>query len=127
MDVAQSVVRAPVAVNCCPKGGKLSIPGVSTDGMDDTPMDPLMNETLSVNTRQTHVRGFFESPLETIEDGQIDPSEIITHTGSFEDDPEPYETFNEKDDNRVTVVLEPQRDGDVRLSDRFCLESVTLE
>jgi threonine dehydrogenase-like Zn-dependent dehydrogenase len=32
---------------------------------------------------------------------------LITHRGSLEDGPELYETFNEKEDDCIKVVLEP--------------------
>ncbi|NKE36404.1 glutathione-dependent formaldehyde dehydrogenase [Natronococcus sp. JC468] len=95
------------AVKSCRKGGTLSIPGVYIDEMDDVPMGPLMNKALTVNTGQTHVQAYLDELLETIENGDIDPSEIITHTGDLDDGPEMYEKFNQKDDDCVKVVLEP--------------------
>ncbi|MDL5361393.1 zinc-dependent alcohol dehydrogenase [Halalkalicoccus sp. NIPERK01] len=95
------------AVKSCRKGGTLSIPGVYIDGMDDAPMGPLMNKALTVNTGQTHVQAYLNPLLEKIENGEIDPAEIITHRGSLEDGPELYETFNNKDDDCIKVVLEP--------------------
>jgi threonine dehydrogenase-like Zn-dependent dehydrogenase len=95
------------AIKSCRKGGTLSIPGVYLGGMDDVPMGPLMNKALTVNTGQTHVQAYTNPLLEKIEDGEIDPTEIITHRGSLADGPEFYETFNNKEDDCVKVVLEP--------------------
>jgi threonine dehydrogenase-like Zn-dependent dehydrogenase len=95
------------AAKSCRKGGTLSIPGVYIDGMDDAPMGPIMNKALTINTGQTHVQAYLDELLETIEDGQIDPSEIITHTGDLDDGPEMYQRFNDKEDDCVKVVLEP--------------------
>ncbi|ADJ16972.1 MULTISPECIES: zinc-dependent alcohol dehydrogenase [Halobacteriales] len=95
------------AIKSCRKGGTLSIPGVYIDGVDDMPMGPLMNKALTVNAGQTHVQAYLNPLLETIENGEIDPAEIITHRGSLEDGPELYETFNDKEDDCIKVVLEP--------------------
>jgi threonine dehydrogenase-like Zn-dependent dehydrogenase len=70
-------------------------------------MGPLMNKALTVNTGQTHVQAYLDPLLGKIEEGEIDPAEIITHRGSLSDGPEFYDTFNHKEDDCVKVVLEP--------------------
>jgi threonine dehydrogenase-like Zn-dependent dehydrogenase len=95
------------AVKSCRKGGTLSIPGVYIDQMDGAPIGPLMNKGLTVNTGQTHVQAYLNPLLETVENGEIDPSEVISPRCSLEDGPELYETFNEKEDDCIKVVLEP--------------------
>ncbi|APX95697.1 zinc-dependent alcohol dehydrogenase [Natronorubrum daqingense] len=95
------------AIKCCRKGGTLSVPGVYIRESDNIPFGPLMNKALTVKSGQTHVQHYLDPLLEKIEDGEIDPSFVITHQTSLEDGPEMYETFNDKDDDCIKVVMTP--------------------
>jgi threonine dehydrogenase-like Zn-dependent dehydrogenase len=95
------------AIKSCRKGGTLSIPGVYLDTMDDFPIGPLMNKALTVRTGQTHVQRYLDPLLERIENGEIDPSFVVTHQASLEEGPDLYETFRDKDDECIKVMLEP--------------------
>ena len=83
------------------------IPGVYVDSMDDFPAGPLMNKALAVNTGQTHVQRYLDPLLERIEAGDIDPSFVVTHEEPLQKGPEMYETFRDKDDDCIKVVLTP--------------------
>jgi threonine dehydrogenase-like Zn-dependent dehydrogenase len=93
----------------CRPAGTLSIPGVYAGLVDKIPFGALMNKGLTVRTGQTHVNRFAEGLLGLIEEGQIDPSFVITHTVSLEDAPEMYRTFRDKQDGCIKVVLKPER------------------
>ncbi|MFA9502027.1 zinc-dependent alcohol dehydrogenase [Natrinema sp. H-ect1] len=95
------------AIKCCRKGGTLSIPGVYVGHADNVPVGPLMNKALTVNTGQTHVQRYLEPLLAKIEDGEIDPSFVVTHREPLEKGPEMYETFRDKEDGCIKVVLDP--------------------
>jgi threonine dehydrogenase-like Zn-dependent dehydrogenase len=45
--------------------------------------------------------------LQRIEDGEIDPSYIVTHAMKLDDAPVGYETFKKKRDDCLKVVLKP--------------------
>jgi threonine dehydrogenase-like Zn-dependent dehydrogenase len=45
--------------------------------------------------------------LEKIENGEIDPSFIITHEMALEDAPQGYEMFKHKQDSCIKIVLKP--------------------
>jgi threonine dehydrogenase-like Zn-dependent dehydrogenase len=45
--------------------------------------------------------------LKTIEDGEIDPSFVITHTRPLAQGPELYKTFRDKKDGCIKVALKP--------------------
>jgi threonine dehydrogenase-like Zn-dependent dehydrogenase len=45
--------------------------------------------------------------LRRIQEGQIDPSFVITHRVSLADGPEMYKTFRDKEDGCIKVVLKP--------------------
>jgi threonine dehydrogenase-like Zn-dependent dehydrogenase len=95
------------ASKCCRKGGTLSVPGVYLGHADNVPVGPMMNKALTVKTGQTHVQRYLDPLLERIEDGDIDPSFVITHETSLENALEMYETFRKKEDGCVKVVLTP--------------------
>jgi len=91
----------------CRPGGVISIPGVYSGLADKVPMGQLMNKGLTIRTGQTHVNRWTDDLLHRIEEGQIDPSFVITHTVSLEQGPEMYKVFRDKQDSCVKVVLKP--------------------
>ena len=91
----------------CRPGGVISIPGVYSGLADKIPLGQLMNKGLTIRTGQTHVNRWTDDLLRRIEEGQIDPSFVITHTVSLEDGPEMYRVFRDKQDNCIKVVLKP--------------------
>jgi threonine dehydrogenase-like Zn-dependent dehydrogenase len=56
---------------------------------------------------QTHVNRWTDDLLRRIERGQIDPSFVITRSVRLEDGPAMYETFRDKQDGCIKVVLKP--------------------
>jgi threonine dehydrogenase-like Zn-dependent dehydrogenase len=91
----------------CRPAGVLSIPGVYGGLADKIPLGQLMNKGLTVRTGQTHVRRWTDDLLRRIEEGQIDPSFVITHTASLEEGPGMYRVFEQKQDSCIKVVLKP--------------------
>ncbi|HXF15944.1 MAG TPA: zinc-dependent alcohol dehydrogenase [Burkholderiales bacterium] len=91
----------------CRPAGTLSIPGVYGGLVDKIPFGALMNKGLTVRTGQTHVNRWTGDLLNRIQDGQIDPSFVITHEVGLEDGPDMYQTFRDKEDGCVKVVLKP--------------------
>jgi threonine dehydrogenase-like Zn-dependent dehydrogenase len=91
----------------CRPGGIISIPGVYSGLSDHIPMGALMNKGLTIRSGQTHVNRWTDDLLRRIEDGQIDPSFVITHTVDLEQGPEMYKVFRDKRDSCVKVVLKP--------------------
>ena len=91
----------------CRPGGIISIPGVYSGFADKVPMGQLMNKGLTIRTGQTHVNRWTDDLLHRIEDGQIDPSFVITHTVTLDEGPEMYKVFRDKQDSCIKVVLKP--------------------
>ncbi|MCR5868619.1 MAG: zinc-dependent alcohol dehydrogenase [Aquincola tertiaricarbonis] len=91
----------------CRPGGVLSIPGVYGGIVDKLPIGALMNKGLTVRTGQTHVNRWTDDLLRRIQEGQIDPSFVITHQVSLADGPEMYKTFRDKHDGCIKVVMKP--------------------
>ena len=67
------------AIECCRKGGTVSIPGVYGGMSDKIPMGALMNKGLTIKTGQTHVHRYVPELLDHIRSGRIDPSFVVTH------------------------------------------------
>jgi threonine dehydrogenase-like Zn-dependent dehydrogenase len=91
----------------CRPAGVLSIPGVYGGMVDNIPLGALMNKGLTVRTGQTSVNRWAEDLLHRIEEGQIDPSFVITHKVALSEGPRMYKTFQEKSDGCVKAVLKP--------------------
>jgi len=91
----------------CRPAGTLSIPGVYGGLIDKIPFGAAMNKGLTFKMGQTHVNRWTDDLLNRIQEGQIDPSFVITHTMSLQDGPEMYKTFRDKKDGCVKVVLKP--------------------
>jgi threonine dehydrogenase-like Zn-dependent dehydrogenase len=67
------------AIMSCRNGGIVSVVGVYGGFVDKFPMGQLMNRGLSIRTGQCHVQRYMRPLLERIQEGQIDPSFVITH------------------------------------------------
>ena len=91
----------------CRPAGVLSVPGVYGGLLDKIPFGMVMNKGLTIRTGRTHVNRWTDDLLRRIEDGQIDPSFVITHHVGLEDGPEMYKTFRDKEDGCIKVVLKP--------------------
>jgi threonine dehydrogenase-like Zn-dependent dehydrogenase len=95
------------AISACRKGGTVSIPGVYGGWLDKFPLGVAFAKGLTLKMGQTHMHNYLGPLLERIEQGQIDPSFIITHRVSLEDAPAMYRTFREKQDGCIKVVMRP--------------------
>jgi len=95
------------AIRCCRKGGTLSIPGAYVGVVDKLPFGAAMNKGLTMKMGQTHVQRYLPLLLGKIESGEIDPSFVITHRLKLNDAPKAYETFRDKKDGCIKVVLQP--------------------
>jgi threonine dehydrogenase-like Zn-dependent dehydrogenase len=95
------------AIFNCRNGGTISIMGVYGGFMDKFPIGAVMNRSLTIKTGQCHVHRYLRPLLQRIENGDVDPSFIVTHRMSLDDAPNGYETFKNKQDECVKVVLKP--------------------
>ena len=95
------------AIMSCRNGGIVSIMGVYGGFMDKFPIGSVMNRSLTIKTGQAHVHRYLRPLLERIENGEIDPSFVVSHHMSLDDAPKGYEMFKHKQDNCTKVVLRP--------------------
>jgi threonine dehydrogenase-like Zn-dependent dehydrogenase len=94
-------------IMCCRKGGTLSIPGVYIGYPDKVPFGAIMNKGLTIRTGQTHVPKYSHQLLNRIEQGEINPSFVITHRLPLDEAPHAYQMFRDKQDKCIKVVLKP--------------------
>ncbi|MFC0398799.1 zinc-dependent alcohol dehydrogenase [Paraburkholderia rhizosphaerae] len=91
----------------CRPAGTLSVPGVYGGVIDKLPMGASMNKGLTWRMGQTHVNRWTDDLLRRIQEGQIDPSFVITHSVALANGPEMYKTFRDKEDGCIKVILKP--------------------
>jgi threonine dehydrogenase-like Zn-dependent dehydrogenase len=95
------------AIMSCRNGGIISIMGVYSGVMDKFPIGALMNRGLTIKTGKCHVQRYMRPLLERIQNGEIDPSFVVTHPAKLEDAPAMYKKFRDKEDGVIKVVLRP--------------------
>ncbi|MDP1617383.1 zinc-dependent alcohol dehydrogenase [Phenylobacterium sp.] len=95
------------AIMACKAAGTVSVPGVYGGMSNMIPMGALMNKGLTLRTGQTHVRRWSDDLLRRLDEGEIDPTFLITHTEPLGRGPEMYDLFSRKADGCVKVVLKP--------------------
>jgi threonine dehydrogenase-like Zn-dependent dehydrogenase len=64
-------------------------------------------KALTFRMGQTHVHRYLKPLLEHVKTGRIDPSFIVTHRLPLEQAPKAYQTFRDKQDGCIKVVLKP--------------------
>jgi threonine dehydrogenase-like Zn-dependent dehydrogenase len=95
------------AIMSCRNGGIVSVIGVYGGLMDKFPIGAVMNRGLTIKSGQCHVQRYMRPLLERIQQGEIDPSFIITHRLPLSEAPRGYELFKHKQDDCLKVVLKP--------------------
>jgi threonine dehydrogenase-like Zn-dependent dehydrogenase len=95
------------AIQACRKGGTISVPGVFGGFIDKIPMGAAFNKGLTFKMGQTHVHKYLDPLMRHIQNGEIDPTFVITHTLPLEEAPHAYEIFKDKQDSCIKVVLKP--------------------
>ena len=78
-----------------------------------------MNRSLTIKSGQAHVQRYMKPLLQLIENGDIDPSFVVTHILSLDEAPQGYEMFKNKEDGCIKVVLKTGMNGNgVRSTNR---------
>lgn len=95
------------AIHCCRNFGTVSIVGVYGGFLDKIPMGSAINRGLTFRMAQTPVQRYLPMLMDRVLKGDIDPSFVITHRATLEEGPGLYETFKNKDDGCIKVVIKP--------------------
>jgi threonine dehydrogenase-like Zn-dependent dehydrogenase len=93
------------AILNCRNGGVVSVIGVYGGFIDKFPMGSVMNRSLTIRAGQCHVQRYMKPLLQRVQNGEIDPSFVITHTLPLDQAPRGYDMFNNKEENCEKVVL----------------------
>jgi threonine dehydrogenase-like Zn-dependent dehydrogenase len=94
-------------IECCRKGGTLSIVGVYALFSDKFPMGIAMNKGLHFHMGQMHGPKYIPRLFEHWGKREVDPGFVFTHRFRLDDAPEAYRTFRDKEDGCLKVVLAP--------------------
>jgi threonine dehydrogenase-like Zn-dependent dehydrogenase len=95
------------AILSCSTGGIVSVIGAYAGFDDKIPVGALMNKGLTLKTAQCHVQRYMRPLLQRIENGEIDPSFVVTHQLPLDQAARGYDMFLNKEDNCEKVVLKP--------------------
>jgi threonine dehydrogenase-like Zn-dependent dehydrogenase len=95
------------AIMACKNGGTVSVIGVYGGFIDKFPMGSFMNRSLTMRTGQCHVHRYMKPLLERIQNGDIDPSFVISHHMSLDEAPQGFAKFLNKEDHCTKIVLKP--------------------
>ena len=95
------------AILACANGRTVSVIGVYSGFVDKFPLGSLMNRSITIKSGQCHVQRYLKPLLKRIENGEIDPSFVITHRMKLDDAPKGYDIFLKKQDNCEKIVLTP--------------------
>jgi threonine dehydrogenase-like Zn-dependent dehydrogenase len=93
------------AIKACRNGGTVSVIGAYGGYIDRFPIGSIMNRSLTIKSGQCHVQRYMRPLLERIQNGDIDPTFIITHTMPLDQASHGYDIFKNKLDNCEKVVL----------------------
>ncbi|WP_280507756.1 zinc-dependent alcohol dehydrogenase [Nocardia flavorosea] len=94
------------AVLACGKGGVVSVLGIY--GLTDKfPTGVLTNKSLTLRTAQQHGQRYMPRMFDYIQQGDLDPSYLITHDLPLEDAVRGYELFKKKEQGCVRAVFRP--------------------
>lgn len=90
----------------CRKAGTLSILGVY-GLIDKFPLGVIINKGLTVRAAQQYGQRYMPPMLEHVQEGELDPSIMLTHRMSLEEGPRGYEIFKNKEDGCVRAAFAP--------------------
>jgi len=95
------------AIQAVRKGGTLSIPGVYGGMLDKVPFGAAFGKGITMKMGQTNMHNYMKPLLKRVEQGQIDPSYIISHRISIDEAPEMYTVWRDKKEQVTKIVIDP--------------------
>ncbi|MFC2947063.1 zinc-dependent alcohol dehydrogenase [Virgibacillus sediminis] len=96
-----------ISTKAVKKGGIVQITGVYGGLYNMFPLGPFFVRNVTLKTGQAPARSYMETIYNQIKDGEIDPSEIITHTLPLDQAAHGFDIFNSRTDDCIKVVLKP--------------------
>jgi threonine dehydrogenase-like Zn-dependent dehydrogenase len=98
-------------MQACRKGGVVSIPGVYGGFLDKLPFGAAFGKGLIFKMGQTQMHKYMQPLLQRVQNGEIDPSFVITHRLTLDEAPDAYKTFRDKQEQCIKVVLDPWKES----------------
>jgi threonine dehydrogenase-like Zn-dependent dehydrogenase len=95
------------AIQAVRKGGTLSIPGVYGGLLDKVPFGAAFGKGITMKMGQTNMHNYMKPLLDRIEQGQIDPSYIISHRITLDEAPAMYKVWRDKQESVTKIVIDP--------------------
>ncbi|HRO43233.1 MAG TPA: zinc-dependent alcohol dehydrogenase [Flavipsychrobacter sp.] len=95
------------AINSVKKGGIISIVGVYGPTANLVPIGNVVNKGLTIRANQASVKRLLPRLIEHVQNGVINPKELITHRIPLEEVADAYHIFSRKLDNCIKPILIP--------------------
>ncbi|PDH40859.1 MAG: alcohol dehydrogenase [OM182 bacterium MED-G24] len=89
------------------RGGRVAVIGVVTSDVTLNFMSQIMARGITLRSAIVSPQVYFPKLLPLIEQGRLDPTEIITHRLSLSDGPRGYEIFDRHEEDVLKVVMTP--------------------
>lgn len=96
-----------IATQAVRKGGTVSLVGVYGMRYNNFPLGDFFARNITLKMGQCPVHSYLPRILNLIQEGKIDPTDIITHKLPLDQGEHGYEIFDEKMDDCIKVVLKP--------------------
>jgi threonine dehydrogenase-like Zn-dependent dehydrogenase len=98
-----------LAIDAVQRGGTVSLSGVYAGAADPMPLVTMFDKQIALRMGQCNVHSWRDELLPLVEDPS-DPlgvEDLVTHRVRLDEAPAMYDTFNEKEDGCIKVVLNP--------------------
>src|SRR5690554_1107588 len=95
------------AINSLKKGGILSIVGVYGPTGNLIPIGNVVNKGITIRADQASVRRLLPRLINHVQEGNLNPKEVITHRIPLAEISDAYHIFSAKLDNCIKVILMP--------------------
>lgn len=102
---AGSATALQWAINAVKKGGVVSIVGVYGPTGNLIPIGNVLNKGITIRANQTSVKRHLPRLIEHVQNGVLNPKEIITHRIPLEDIADAYRIFSDKLDGCIKPLL----------------------
>ena len=96
-----------IATDAVRKFGTVQLTGVYGMTYNMFPLEKFFSRNVTIKTGQAPVIHYMPRLYKMIEEGKIDPREIITHKMPLTDAAKAYSLFNEHEDDCTKVILKP--------------------
>ncbi|WP_419818031.1 alcohol dehydrogenase catalytic domain-containing protein [Glaciibacter flavus] len=106
---ADRLAAMMLAIEAVRRGGTVSLSGVYAGAADPMPFMTMFDKQLSMRMGQCNVHHWRDELLPIVEDPSdpLGTEDLVTHRVGLDEAPEMYETFKNKDDGCIKVVLQP--------------------